>query len=305
MSKRTDCHRTGAIIPEDYTYVFSYALSTTCDGWPVPSFRVNCELDGRTYTKDDAGKTTVTNGQHAADGRCCIVGMLHIAKARFAEHGGTGKCSVCGAAFGSGDVWQHIATGEHIHLGHSCAEKYDMLCDRTDFECAIDGLKRETAAVRLRDMAARDRAEFLAAHDGLAADLAMVHPIIADIGARFAEYGDLSLHQIALVRKIAAEIRNPALAEAHVPAPEGRVTVTGTVVSVKPRNDYDPALRMTVKVTTPAGSWLAWGSVPAGLRVARGATVEFVATLTRGRDAHFAIYKRPAKAHLVVEQVTA
>src|ERR1041384_3258964 len=95
-TKRTDPHRTGAIVPADYDYVLSYNLSTSEDGVRVPSFRVNCQLDRRVY---DADGRIVRNGEHDADGRCCVVGLNGIARVAWAPTGGTGKCSVCGAAY--------------------------------------------------------------------------------------------------------------------------------------------------------------------------------------------------------------
>jgi len=123
----------------------------------------------------------------------------------------------------------------------------------------------------------------------------------------------MSEKQIALVQKLAAEVRNPPAQDAHVPAPEGKVVVRGKVVSVKlVEGAYGVTTKMTVKVTTTDGAWLAWGTCPESLlevahraqpgaahEALRGREVEFSATLSRGRDAHFAIFKRPTKAVLL------
>jgi hypothetical protein len=120
-SKRNDVHRPGAIVPRDYEPVLHYSLSTTDGGWALPSEGVNCQLDRREV---DAKGVVVKNGEHDTDGCCCVEGFLHVAKVAFVATGGTGKCSVCGAAFVYGCVWKHLPTGEHLHLGHECARKY-------------------------------------------------------------------------------------------------------------------------------------------------------------------------------------
>lgn len=143
---------------------------------------------------------------------------------------------------------------------------------------------------------------FLAQNPGLAADLALNHPVLADMNARLRRFGSLSDPTVAYARKLANDVRNP---ERHVPAPEGRVTVTGTVVSVKwHESNYGGSYKMTVKVATDDGSWLAWGSVPSKLsgnpeKNLKGAVVEFTASLTRGKDDYFALYKRPTAAKVV------
>lgn len=89
--------------------------------------------------------------------------------------------------------------------------------------------------------------------------------------------------------------------EKHVNAPTGKQTFKGRVVSVKIQNGaYGTTLRMTVKVTTPAGTWLAWGTAPMGCLSEscnhgglKGCDVEITATLKPGRDPHFAILSRP------------
>ena len=308
MAKRTDPHRPGAIIPADYEYCFSYNTGTSVDGWPLPSFGVNCELDRRCTTRDPDGKEHTVNGQHDPDGRCCVIGLLHVAKVQFAATGGTGNCSICGAAFVYGDVWEHRTTGEHIHLGHTCADKYNLLANRSAYELSLGNLKAAAARECAKAKNAEERAAFLKDHPGLAEDLAIDHPIIRDIAARFQQYRSLSDKQIGLVQRIAAEAkRPPEEQEKTIPAPTGKVTFTGTVVSAKTHeSDYGPSYKMTVKVKTDAGVWLAWGTVPAAvldacpygtvgrLQNLRGAEVQITATLKPGRDAHFAVTSRPS-----------
>lgn len=315
MSRKTgtDAHRVGSIVPENYRIVLSYSLSTTEDGQPVPSFGINCELDRRTFNKDGS---ILANGEHDADGRCCVIG-LRQSGAKFAEHGGAGKCTVCGAAFGHGDVWQHTPSGEMIHVGHTCADKYELLAERGDYDARYESHKRNTAAARLAASNRVERDAFLAEHEGLAEAISFAettkNETVLDIAARFHRFRSISPATIALLHKIIGEIKNPAAAEAHVAAPTGRTTYRG--VSAKTQEGYAATeYRMTVKVTTPAGTWLAWGTIPQSIfddaanklhnekgyvYHLRGCEVELTATLQPGRDAHFAIAARPAKARIV------
>ena len=215
-------------------------MATTQDGEPVPSYRINCELDRRRFERDTAGHVIATiDGKHDADGRCCVVGLRAIAGLPFALEGDAGKCTVCGAACVYGDVWQHNPTGEIIFIGHTCADKYQLL---------------------------------------------------------------VSDKQIALALRLASEARdNPQPKEVNVQAPTGKQTFRGIVVSRRTDDGpYGPSVRMTVKVTTPDGVWLAWGTAPLGVLSESnrhgGLTrceVEVTATLKPGRDPHFALMQRP------------
>jgi hypothetical protein len=146
------------------------------------------------------------------------------------------------------------------------------------------------------------------------------HPIVKDIKARFYEYASISPKQEALVLKIADDILNPKAPEVKAPAPVGeeRVTFRGTVLSVKAREGFRGGVewKMTVKVSTAQGVWLAWGTCESGLSSAaremagqayhpefweeglKGAEVEITAKLQGGNDPHFAFFKRP-KAKLL------
>lgn len=263
---RTDPHRPGAIIPAEYEHVLWYAGATTEAGWPVPSQGINCELDRRVV---DADGKILRNGEHDADGRCCVVG-LRKSGAKFAATGGTGSCSVCSTWFVYGEIWKHTPTGEHINVGHVCAEKYGLLRDRSEIEL----LRERRAAAKASHLQAEatkaKKAVFFAANPGLEAALALkgdtkAHGILADLSSKLSRW-ELSPKQIALAFKLANEIKNPPPAEKHVPAPEGRTVVEGLVISAKTyTSDFGDNFKATVKVETPEGSWLAWVTIPASV----------------------------------------
>jgi hypothetical protein len=266
---RTDPHRPGAIVPADYHFLCSYAFGV--EGIPA----INVDLAR----------------QHMA---------AHAPFKHPARGFGLGSCSVCGACFNYGDLWLHLPTDAVITLGHDCADKYSLMVDRSAFELEVGNAKAARAQAIAKAERAEARAAFLAQWPGLAEALACAHPIVQDIGSKLDAYGSLSEKQVALVLKLAHEAANPEPAEAHVPAPEGRVTFRGVCVSLKSREtDWGPTMKITVKVSTPEGSWLAWGTCPAailgqGEGPLKGKTVEITATLKHGSDAHFALMSRPS-----------
>lgn len=310
MTKRTDPHRPGAIVPAEYEQVLSYSLSTSEGGWPIPAIGINCELEHR-HEIPVEGPTLdgrplppfIVNGEHGTSGLCCVIGLRSVAKVKWAATGGTGKCSVCGACFVYGDVWKHLPTGEHLHLGHDCVAKYSMLADRSAWELE-NGRRRRAAAIECqRAQNAEEREAFLAKHPGLEEALKTEHGLIRDMAQKFTTYRSLSDKQVALVFKIAYEVANPKPAEAHVAAPvsDERVTFRGTVVSVRSHEGaYGESMKCTIKVQTDAGAWLAWGTAPSGMLGdasahggLKGCEVEVTAKLVAGREPHFAIMKRP------------
>lgn len=98
-----------------------------------------------------------------------------------------------------------------------------------------------------------------------------------------------------------------------VPVSESRVHVTGEVVSVKAHESHygwhysgnyrvpNVEWKMTVKVSTPEGVYLVWGSVPSAIsEVKKGDVVSFDAKLVAGnRDESFGFFKRPTKSVVV------
>lgn len=284
-SARDDPHRPGVIIPTDYSYVLSFGLMPPPEpGEPPIRFNVS-----------EALKFWETE-------KFCRI------------RGGIFSCTVCGAHYNHGDIWCHKPTGEHITVGHDCADKYSLFHTRQEWEAWH---KEQT---RLRSLAAKERKykqaahSFLERHPGLkeAFDLlegdSYIKPetrpivVLRDMLFRLNRYGSLSENTVAYALKLAEELRKPKEEEKHVPAPIGRVTVRGTVVSLKDyESNYGPCYKMTVKVETSEGSWLVFVSVPSCLTVERGMTVEFKATLEHGNEPHFAFGKRPTGARVIVE----
>lgn len=281
MSKRTDCHRPGAIVPNDYEYVMSYLTpgSEPFDQYGMADARQLCESIGW-------GKGSAKMWGHM------------------------GKCGVCGAIFRAGDIWQHTPTGDLLHVGHDCAEKYELLANNPAFDAAVASIEQRRQALKEAGRRERVMRAFLDATPGLEAALALreQHHILADMKSKLRQYGGLSEKQVAFALKLAAEIvdkrDNPQPAEKLVPAPisEKRQTIRGKVVSKKSYDTvYGVTTKITVKVETPEGNWLCWGTVVevGGNYAQRGDTIEFDAKLSAGREPHFALFKRPTKGRVI------
>lgn len=265
MPKRHDCHRPSAIVPADYEFELMYHLATQQDGWPIPPFNMEAVIALQVAVRRDGSGIRM--------------------------FGCPGQCGVCGTGFIYGEIWRHVPSGDIVHMGHQCAHKYGLFSDFADG-------KRQQARHIAREVKRARRDAFLADFPGLREALALDHSIINDIADRFDRTQDISDKQVALVMKIADEIRNPKPPEEHCEAPIGRVDFTGQVVSVK---EYDSewgrqVFKLTVKVWDDEGrSWLAWGTCPRVLEslLERGDRVDMRATLKQGRDKHFAIMSRP------------
>ncbi len=302
---RDDVHRPSAIVPADYEAVRDYHISSTLSGYPIPSFGIDCEM---AFVSSITRERVV--GKHGTGDRCCIA-RLRAAGYKFADVGGIGRCSICGACFVYGEVFRHKPTGELVHMGHECAAKYQIMADRSESDMALGRAKAQMAREIQTKVNAEERAAFLAGHAGLAEALETKHRIVEAIAEKFRTYRNLTDKQIALVFKLAAEAKMPAKPEEkNIPAPVGKETFRGKVVSIKCRPDpYAPwkqVSKATIKVTTDDGVWLAWGSVPS-LKddfVHVGDELEIKATLQAGRDAHFVFMKRP-RATLIVRQEVA
>lgn len=213
---RTDLHRKGAIVPSDYEYVMSYSLATSQDGFQVPSYNVNCFLDSN---------HSIT----AHSGDCCLIGMYQDKTKSFAKHGGTGKCTICGASFVYGDVWCHIESGEYIHVGHNCADKMNSP-DRRAFEYGRTKFVADQAKLARLE-------KFYELNDGmkLVFSVADKDSILADMKSKVMEWGSLTEKQIAFAKKLADAILNPVVRDEPPPLvlPEGRGSYAGKFVAMK------------------------------------------------------------------------
>jgi hypothetical protein len=224
--------------------------------------------------------------------------------------GRIGKCGVCGARYHHGTLFKHVPSGDLVHMGHNCVDLYSFLANHAEWHEANEDIKRRKATAIQDKINSDRRAKQLADNPGLAEAFETKHHIVQNIKAQFENSRwAISANQIALVLKIAREQakRDEERArEVHVPAPEGRCSLRGVLVSKKLHDSqFGEVVKGTIKVTTPDGTWLAWGTLPnslwdlsAGANPEVGDEVELTGTLSRGNEAHFAFFKRPSKGKL-------
>lgn len=291
-NKRDDVHRPSVIVPTDYDHVLFYNCATTSDGWPIPSFGIDCTRDN-SYVDDD-GRTVI--GKHNKDGRCCVIGLSTIAGARVI--GGVGRCTVCGAAFVYGEVWRHRPSGHYIHVGHICSTSYGLLSDYTEFERASAKAARRAIAAAEKIERQRMIAETCAAYHGLESALMVQHDVVVDISRRFYATGHISAKQIDLVLKIAERLASEKDIQ-NINAPCGRLTFEAIIGGTKYVKSYfGDTLKMLVHVAGEGGVWLGWSTVPGSIQghsgPLRGRRVRITATVEPSKDdPTFAILKRP------------
>jgi hypothetical protein len=133
--------------------------------------------------------------------------------------------------------------------------------------------------------------------------------ILVDIVSRLVRWGSISGAQERFLHVLVEKIANaPALEAAReaeraaatpFPRVEGRTTVQGKVLSVKPADSpYGPVVKLLLQ---HADGWKAYGNAPAALReVKAGDEVAFEAALKASdRDDKFGFFSRPSKARLV------
>ena len=250
---RTDIHTPNKIIPEDYTHVIDYQGATTIDGWPVPSYGINCELDH--IHKDENGN--IVKGKHSEDGHCCVVGLILIAKVKWGGNGGTLKCSVCGTRYIYGEVWKHNKTGEYIHVGHVCAEKYGMIADHSP------NYQNKKAVFIANEIKKQQRKQLINDYPELTEEmLNKDNKIVKDIMNRYYKWNNISEKQVALIVKIYNQKDEDFIAKAIAP-PTGNIEFTGKILSVKEKfTDYGMAHKVLIKVKKDDSYWIAYGTLP-------------------------------------------
>lgn len=193
-------------------------------------------------------------------------------------------------------------------------------------QAAIDkrNRRRERAAERAnekaRAAAIEAAAKLAAAQDAFAAEnpdvIAALPTLPGEFGAStrasYEEFGTLTAKQIEAVLRIAAE---KAAEPTPAPVVEGKIRVTGKIVSMKWQDSaYGPGGSLKMVVLDDRG-FKVWGTVPRALEgvgqyfdedadetrfdggVERGDRVSFTATVeVSDRDETFGFFKRPTKA---------
>lgn len=293
MRNRNDIHRPSVIRPEEYEFVA--ALSTKEGGqFLEQQFRV-------------------------------VDAHMNRTGGKFSRHEHGGSCHVCGAAAHDRAVFFHEKSGQYIYTGFDCAEKIDagqsslfrkVRSERQAIERAKAGKLKATALLGMRSILTRVQAHFVDDIGGRAktppmsiqldADLRRraedVSLTIVDITRQLVKKGDLSQKQWDFLSRLLDQYdRLPEQQRERdeqnlPPAPTGKVTVTGEVLTIKPVvNDWGMTVKTLVKDDQ---GFKVWCTLPKAIGAAeRGQRVQFSVTLEPSKDdPSFAFGKRPSKA---------
>jgi len=211
------------------------------------------------------------------------------------------NCHHCSAHYAYGVCYRYIPTGELINVGHVCAANTFSLPDRVALNRRNAERKVELARERAR-IAAKAEA-FLAEHPIIAAlnnDPGYKSNFVKDVLAKLFTYGELSPRQVAALEAAQTKMQARQQEEAAnplpvSPCPTGRVSVTGTVLSLKDVDtDFGTTTRMLVR---DLRGFKVWGTCPRSLDCSVGDNVTFTANLEAScTDVNFGFFKRPTKA---------
>lgn len=291
--KRTDTHAPSKINPAEYEFI-------CCIYYGEPGLNIEGTKLFRAHMDHTGGKCariTRDNG----------------------DNGSTG-CDICGARCVNTARFYHALSNTYITTGLDCAEKMDM-GDPIEFRSF-----RKRIAAGLKTMRGKRKAqELLQEHDLQAAWaiflesessaytngwdlLPKQEQTILDIIRNVVKYGKISTGQVNYLRTLVTSIANrPALeakraaeakAAAPVPQTDERIKVVGKVLST--RLDETPYGSVRKMLVQHESGYKVWGSVPSGLDVSTGATIEFIAAVKRSNDdAKFGFFSRPTKASIV------
>lgn len=249
-------------------------------------------------------------------------------------------CQHCGAHLRYYAVMKHVPSHELIVVGEQC------LSNRFGRATAeFKRLKKNAELMRMDQRIVKARAAFAAANPVVFEFLADYNEAFgsgskpydgfySSLWAQLTRKGALSAKQIAAVERsierqpeieakraqIAAE--RAAEKEAATPVVEGKIVITGKVLSTKfVDNDFGGALKMLV---LDERGFKVWGTVPSSIQVTgervytgpvdvgeypewvelphvcKGARVTFTATVEKSRDDEsFGFYRRPTKASVL------
>lgn len=219
------------------------------------------------------------------------------------------RCAHCG---NSNIRWitavRHTPTNDVVVFGSDCTDRLGF-ANRVAFKLAQVQAKAEARKVRFTNY--NKRVEFLAANPVIAEILKTIdEPVharnffVKDVLRKLDQYGSLSPRQVACVISSVARDRQFEAAKAveavevKGDAPNGRVEITGAVLSTKyVEGDYGGSTKMLVKLANNSKVWL---TVPSGSGIERGDVVTVKATFTvSSTDKSFAFGKRPVLVNRV------
>lgn len=198
-------------------------------------------------------------------------------------------CDHCGAHFKYGAMYRN---GDNIAVvGQTCATS------RINLDANKYALKK--SKIKAKQLKARILGEkrMNALCDNRRETLKYQHHIIQGMASNFRKYGNLTLKQWELAKKVQREsIKREKDAEEErataKPVIEGRIEITGKILAIKSEENYW-GMETKMLVRDDRG-FKVWGTYPSALTAEQGEVVTFTATVTKSDDDEtFGFYKRP------------
>ena len=236
-----------------------------------------------------------------------VLGADWRAKAHHCCHCGNGNVRWITAV-------RHQPTGEVVVFGADCTARLGFE-DRKAFKLAQLKAKAEAGHARLRVW--KQREAFVAARPDLVAAIEQakqpVHQgnsFVADVLNKLNTWGNLTDRQVvAVISSLQRDVDMAArkaqeATEVKGPAPSGRQTVTGLVLTTREQeSDFGIVVKMLMKLGNNSRVWL---TCPSSSQIDRGDTVTIRATFTpKADDPSFAFGSRPQTIDVVHPQVAA
>lgn len=220
---------------------------------------------------------------------------------KFDRDSGGWRCDCCGHSLLYACEVVHKPTLTGYFIGRDCATKLTALANCNFSHLSVAAADRAKSRQRVASWKTRNpqHREVIdwALNDKDA------HYIARDIARKVARYSDISQKQIELVYRLRQQQIDRAAAKAAepqptTPAPEGRVEVSGVVLTTKRQDSaYGVTTKALIRLSDANKAWV---TVPSGACFERGWTVTIRASWTRSeKDQHFSFGSRP---HLVSEQ---
>lgn len=220
--------------------------------------------------------------------------------ATFDRANGGWRCDCCGHALLYACEVVHKPTLTGYFVGRDCATKLESFANSNFNHLSVAAAERAKSRQRVASWKTRNPQHREVIEWALTDKNA--HHIARDIAAKVARYSNISDKQIELVYRLRQQQIDRAAAKAAepqptTPAPEGRVEVTGTVLTVKVQDTaFGTTTKALIRLTDANKVWV---TKPAGADFERGWTVTLRASWIRSdKDQHFAFGSRP---HLVSE----
>lgn len=324
-----EIHQPHAFDPMAYDFVGAF------DNQPPPGSYLSRE-PSRTFEvklwNDEVWEMEGLNYRHAYDS--CLRAVIRDSATSVYNKGNRGhQCDHCGAHIRYVVVVKHRETGDYLAIGEQCADNRigSMNAATWQVKQLREAAQRARQAERNRVARENRRTAWLAEDPARAQVITDLARLVEEqpndrfynsLQRYFDENGMLTgAQERAVVRAVEREQERAARAAAEAieivsPAPSGRVTVVGTILSIKEQDsDFGTVWKMLVKSDD---GYKVWGTVPRSLwsEAANGVRfsdvvqtttawllnkkVSFVAELQPKRDdVNFAYFKRPAQAKIV------